>query len=111
MTTPAQHIVSLPLGQPEDPGPELVAAVAEAMNNPELVALADQLADQSVELIGLVASRQIMEHAVMAGHHTGEAPAGILQQALVNMAAGIEIAKIELERSDRRLAAHRCSPQ
>lgn len=103
----ATTIIGLPLGQDAEPAPDMVAAIASAMNNHELLALADQLADQSGELIRLVASRQILEHAVMAGHHTGEAPAGILRQALANMVAGIDTAKIELDRSERRLAAYR----
>jgi hypothetical protein len=111
MTAPVQHLLNLPLGQVDAPAPDLVAAVAAAMNDPELLSLADQLAEKSADLIRLAASQQILQHAVMAGPHTSETPAAILQQALSNMNAGLETAKAERERSDRRLSAFRQSLQ
>lgn len=107
----ANHLCGLLLGQPDEPAPDLVVAVALAMHDAELLALADQLAEKSVELIRLAGSQQILQHAVATGVQTAEPPAAVLQLALDKMAIGIEIAKIELDRSARRLAAHRCSPQ
>lgn len=99
------NLCGLPLGQTDEPTPDLVAAVASALADPDLVALANQVAEQSVELIGLAGARQIIEHAAMTSQQTGQPAAEILQSALANMAVGIENAKAELARSDSRLAA------
>lgn len=109
--TAANRLCGLPIGQPDEPAPDLVAAVAAAMSNPELLGLANQVAEQSIELIGLAGARQIIEHAAMTSHQTGQPAAELLQQALANMAAGLETANAEIERSDRRLAAFRQSLQ
>lgn len=103
------NLCGLPIGQLDEPAPDLVAAVAIAMSVPELVALADQLAEKSAELIRQAGAQQIMQSAVVSCLHTGDRPAAMLQLALDKMSIGIEIAKVELDRTERRLAEHRQS--
>lgn len=107
MSANQQHLVGLPLGQPEEPAPELIAAIARAMNNDDLVSLANKISNEMAELVRMAGFQQILQHSFAEHLANGEQPADIMQRALANIAVGIEKAKIELERSNRRLAAHR----
>lgn len=104
--TAQNHLVGLPLGQPDDPAPGLVAAIAEAMNDAELITLANQVTSTMVELMLFVGSRHYLQHAVMIGIANGEPPAAVLQRALANARAEIENANQELALSASRLAPH-----
>lgn len=101
------HMIGLPLGQDKEPDSELIAAIARAMNNDDLVSLANKISNKMAELVRMAGFQQILQHSIAEHLANGEQPADIMQRALANIAVGIEKAKVEIERSDRRLAAHR----
>lgn len=107
--TQFQHLCPLAIGQPEEPSPELISAVAHAMNDADLVALANQIADAMVDLIQLASAQSFIQLTVARCISTAELPASALERALSNAQSELENAKAELERSDRRLAEHRQS--
>ncbi|WP_428827692.1 hypothetical protein ACLIKD_06790 [Azonexus sp. IMCC34842] len=100
------NLCGLPLGQTDEPTPDLVAAVASALADPDLVALANQVASTYVEIMLCVGSRHHLQHAVMIGLANGEPPAAVLQRALANARAEIENANRELVLSASRLTSH-----
>jgi hypothetical protein len=100
------HLLGLPLGQPDEPDADLAAAIAKALKDAELLALADQIADAMIEQISLAGPQHFLQSAVAISVTNGELPAAVLQRALNNTLAEAENAKVEIKRSDCRLAQH-----